>query len=901
MKKRISAKKSLPIARATLLSVFLGLTLVGCGDDDNMSQEEIQYLSHLDQARFFQRQGELKASTLEARSAIELQPGNAEPYFVIINNLLTAGDAVNAERQANQLAERIDPDVMTQTVENRINLIRAKANQLRGNTEEALAHLDAIKDPDRPQEIEAALVRGDVFLNAGRLDDAELAYDRARALDGAAVKPLIGLSRAAFARGNQDRAQALISEAEELDRTDPELWLWKAQLAHANKNWQQAEEAYIRALEDIGQYDIMTYRKYATMSALVEVLRAQGKSAEAFVYEEILAKSAPGTIKSNLVAAQNAYNEGNLDEAARYLQEVLAQAPNHEQSALMLGMIRFRQGRTEEAEKLLAPLAEAEDSEAAAKLLTATKIQLRNPEEARKILDNLSDKDTDPGVLALVGIATLAGGDAKAGEELIERSLELAPDNNALRLRYARYLVQQGKTDQAIAQAMEVMERDLDSSDARLLILQAHVDAGNMDAAVESANAWVKEQPDSAPAKLARGQLALRQGDIEQAKRFFDEAAKADPDNPAPYVALGNLARSQDKPEAAAEHFKQAVRVAPDNRQALQGAATLLGRDKSASFMKEVLEENPEAIGPRLVLLEYSLTEGDAEATDNYTAELLETETADETSEAAAVVAAIYNTVARQKADEENYQRAREILDRGRALFPENEDIALQAATLAYLSDRQEQAIEIIQDTKLKHPESARPFLLQAAQMTREGRHKEAAEIYQLALEKEPSVATELRYAQALQRAGQPSKAIESLEAAQERYPGQPQVNLALALAHQEAGQADQAIQAYEALLEAEPNNVVALNNLAWMYQQANDDRAMPMAEKAYQLSPNSAAVADTYGWILFNAGKQQESLPVLEKAHGLEPNSEEIALHLVEAYKATGQDDKAKAVLEKM
>lgn len=893
--------KSLPIVRLTLLSVFLGLGLAGCGDEENMSQEEIQYLSHVDQARFFQRQGELKASTLEARSAIEMQPDNADPYFIIINNLLTAGDAVNAERQANQLAERMGPDVMTQTVENRLNLIRAKANRLRGNTDEALAHIDAIKDPDRPQEIEAAQVRGEILLGAGRLDDAELAYDRARSLAGDSVEPVIGLSRVAYARGNLDRARGLIGEAEELDANQPELWLWKAQLAHATENWEQAEEAYIRALEHIGQYDIMTYRKYATMSALVEVLRAQGKSAEAFVYEEILAKSAPGTIKSNLVAAQDAYNQGNLDEAARYLQEVLAQAPQHEQSALMLGMIRFRQGRTEEAEKLLAPLAEADDSEAAAKLLAATKIQLRNPEEARKILENLEDRDTDPGVLALVGIATLAGGDAAAGEELIERSLAMAPDNNALRLRYARYLTQQGKNDEAIAQAMEVMERDPDSSEARLMILQAHMNAGNIDAAVESANAWVKEQPDSAAAKLARGQLALRQGDAEEARRYFSEAAKAEPDNAAPHIALGNLARSQGNTQAAADHFRQAVTVAPDNRQALQGATALLGREDSAEFMNQVLQDNPDAIGPRLVLLEYALIDGKAEAVDTYTAELLETTAEDEPARAAPAVAAIYNAVARQKIEAEDYDRARQILDRARALFPENEDTALQAATLAYLTEREEQAVEIIQETKLEHPESARPFLLQAAQMTRKERHKEAAELYQLALEKEPSASTHLRYAQALQRADQPNKAIEVLESAQERYPGQPQINLALAMAHQEAGQNDRAIMAYETLLQTEPDNVVALNNLAWMYQQANDERAMPMAEKAYQLSPGSAAVADTYGWILFKAGREQESLPVLEKAHQLQPESEEIALHLVEAYKALGQEDKAKSVLEKM
>lgn len=901
MKTRISVTKLYPTTRATFITMLLTMVLAGCGDDTNMSQEEIQYLSHIDQANFFQRQGELKASTLEARSAIELQPGNAEPYFLIINNLLTAGDAINAERQANQLAERIDPEIMTQTIRNRLNLIRAKANHLRGRTEEALGYLDAIEAPDRPQEIEAALTRGDIFLDSGRLDDARLAYDRARSVGGGAVKPLVGLSRVAFAEGNKDRAKELINEADELDASEPELWLWKAQLAQANKDWQEAEEAYIRALEDIGQYDIMTYRKFATMSALAEVLRAQGKSAEAFVYEEILAKSAPGTIRSNLLAAQNAFKKRDLEEAAKYLEEVLTMAPQHEQSALMLGMIRLRQGRIEDAEKLLAPLAENEDSEAAAKLLAATKLQLRDPEEARKILEKLEDKDTDPGVIALVGIATLAGGDFEAGEELLERSLEIAPDNNALRLRYARYLIQRGENDKAIEQAREVLARDPDSTAARLTIVRAFSRAGDFDAAAETASQWTKEHPNNATSWIARGQLALDRGNIDEARGYFQSAANAEPGSAAPYIAMGSLALSQEKQDSAIEHFKKAVRLAPDNVQALQSLSSLLSHDDSVVFMNEILKQNPEAIGPRLVLLEISLIRGNNEAADTYTADLMETTSLNETPPAAPLVASIYNTVSRQKAEAGEYQRAEQILNRARALFPDNEEIALQAATVAYLTGNDGAANQLIQDIKLQHPESARPFLIQAAQMSRESRHKDAAELYHLALQKEDTISTHLRYAKALQLAGQPTQAIETLEQLRNANPARPQVNLALAMAYQENDQPENARQAYEALLKAEPDNVVALNNLAWMYQQNNDERALSLAEKAYELSPQSAAVADTYGWILFNSGKQQESLPVLEKAHQLQPDSEEIALHLVEAYKATGQDAKAKAVLEKM
>ena len=183
--------------------------------------------------------------------------------------------------------------------------------------------------------------------------------------------------------------------------------------------------------------------------------------------------------------------------------------------------------------------------------------------------------------------------------------------------------------------------------------------------------------------------------------------------------------------------------------------------------------------------------------------------------------------------------------------------------------------------------------------MTQEQRHQEAAELYQLALEKRRSAETELRYAQALQRSNQTTKAIEVMESARSTYPNNLQITFALALAYQQADRQEEARSTYELVLEDQPDNVIALNNLAWLYQQAGDPRALEIAKRAYELRPDSGAVADTYGWILFNAGQEKESVAILEKAHQAQPESNEIALHLAEAYKAVGEQEKAKEILE--
>jgi tetratricopeptide (TPR) repeat protein len=895
--------KLIKAARITLLSTAIALSLGGCGDEaTEMTQQEIQYISHLDQARFYQRQGELKASTLEARSAIELQPEKADPYFVILQNLLKAGDAENAERQLNQLTKAMADNgtEISPANQNQASLIRAEADFYQQKFDDALAALNAASFTDRSRKLDGKLLEGKIYHAQGQFDKARAAFEDAKVIDTSSALPLIGLSRLAFTENNQADTTKFLKEAEETDPAEPQLWLWKAQLAQANEQWEKSEEAYIRALDDIGQFDVMTRQKYETISALITVLRAQGKSSEAYVYEEILAKSGPGMVRSNLIASQEAYNQGDLDTAARYLEEVLRQAPSHEQSALMLGMIRMRQGRVEEAEKLLAPVVKATDSEEASKLLAATKLQMRDPEGAKSILSNLENANSDPSTIALAGIAALASGDQKSGEALIEKSLQQQPDNHELRLRYARYLIQAEKYDQAIANARKVIESSPETESAHIVLIEAYVKSGHPDKAVAAADQWIKDRPESMGAVLARGQLALQNGNPDEAKSYFTRASNAFADSPTPLIALGNLALTQDQKEPARRHFRKALDMAPDNRQAIVGYSNASSREDTIKLMNELTANHPDAIGPKLLLLENALTEGDSATADKLTAQLLERKAEDTPSAAEPTVIKIYGAVATQFRDNAQ-DKAGKILNRARVLFPENEQIALQAADLAFRSGDPNAARKIIQEAKKLHPDSANPYLIEAAYYERQKEYQQASELYELALNKQKNAGTEAAYIRALKNAGRVDGAIKAADAAVEAYPTNQPILMTAAMLYQGAEQNAKAQSAYEALLKQSPKNILALNNLAWLYHQNGDKRAMDLARKAYELKPDNAAIADTYGWILFQAGKQAESIKVLEKAHQLAPGSYEIGMHLVEAYRKAGNDKQAKAILSKL
>ena len=329
---------------------------------------------------------------------------------------------------------------------------------------------------------------------------------------------------------------------------------------------------------------------------------------------------------------------------------------------------------------------------------------------------------------------------------------------------------------------------------------------------------------------------------------------------------MGNMEQSLGNEEQAKTYFIKAARLAPDNRQALQGLASVMSREDMKPLMQDILEASPEAIGPRLILLESALIDDEQALADELTAGLLERENPDTPAPAEELVARVYSGIAVQMAQRDRDKDAADIFERGRVLFPENETIGLQAATLQFRQGNATKAREILSDAKQSHPDSPSPFLVEARYFESQQEPKQAAELYQLALEKAP------------QNVG---------------------IMLSLATAYQSSGQQDQATPLYEQIVERQPENPVALNNLAWIYQEQGRDEATDLALRAYNLAPDNAAIADTYGWILFNNGQTSESLTVLEKAYELAPGSTEIASHLAEVYKAMGNEEKAREVMK--
>ena len=108
---------------------------------------------------------------------------------------------------------------------------------------------------------------------------------------------------------------------------------------------------------------------------------------------------------------------------------------------------------------------------------------------------------------------------------------------------------------------------------------------------------------------------------------------------------------------------------------------------------------------------------------------------------------------------------------------------------------------------------------------------------------------------------------------------------------------------AYEQLLTVSPNSVAALNNLAVFYSEQFGDigKALDYAKKARDLAPNVPQVADSLGWILFKKGDYGNALPVMQEAAGKLAGIPVVEFHLAMTQYMLGQEEPARAALQKI
>jgi tetratricopeptide (TPR) repeat protein/TolB-like protein len=121
-----------------------------------------------------------------------------------------------------------------------------------------------------------------------------------------------------------------------------------------------------------------------------------------------------------------------------------------------------------------------------------------------------------------------------------------------------------------------------------------------------------------------------------------------------------------------------------------------------------------------------------------------------------------------------------------------------------------------------------------------------------------------------------------------------------LGKAYSAVGDYDKALAAYKRVTELEPDNSFGYLNLGVAYcQQGKYDQAIPYFQKSLQLQPSYLAYSNL-GTAYFYLKRYPDSVPMFEKAVELNPNDQLFMGNLADAYRWSGQRDKANATYDK-
>jgi len=286
--------------------------------------------------------------------------------------------------------------------------------------------------------------------------------------------------------------------------------------------------------------------------------------------------------------------DNRTDEAEKELSSILKVAPNEPAALNLLGTIRARQGRLQEAETLFLRSVRGAQKYIGAHMNLAYLYSLMGQQknaisEWRQVL-SLDPKN--PEVLERLARLLLAQGQIDEGIKTIEQGERSQPLSLSLMVLLGDAYLKRGNTTEAEARYQRALEQQGDNTDAVLGLAQA-AQLKRDDNASSLYLARARKMVATSPDTLYRFALvAIGAGFYEEANSSLLAAIKLNPRDPAYYLALGTTWIKKPDLVEAEQAFRHAIELDPDNPKAQMYLGYSLLEQKKYPEAREWLEKS---------------------------------------------------------------------------------------------------------------------------------------------------------------------------------------------------------------------------------------------------------------------------------------------------------------------
>jgi predicted Zn-dependent protease len=256
--------------------------------------------------------------------------------------------------------------------------------------------------------------------------------------------------------------------------------------------------------------------------------------------------------------------ENKTVEAERQLAILLRSKPNEPVALNLLGTIRAKQGRLNEAETLFVRSVVNDPHYSGARMnLAYLYLQKREPAKAIiQLTEVVSIEPTNSEAKVVLGDAYLANGNSADAEKQYLAALDERLDNASALLGLAQISRLQGEIKEATLYLNRVGTLTANSTSPEFLYKFATValQVGMFDAAKASLENALKQRPNEPAYLLPLGIASMRKGDLFEAEKIFRHLLQLQPASDQAQIHLGYVLLNQKKYDEARLWLEKSAR-----------------------------------------------------------------------------------------------------------------------------------------------------------------------------------------------------------------------------------------------------------------------------------------------------------------------------------------------------
>ena len=231
------------------------------------------------------------------------------------------------------------------------------------------------------------------------------------------------------------------------------------------------------------------------------------------------------------------------------------------------------------------------------------------------------------------------------------------------------------------------------------------------------------------------------------------------------------------------------------------------------------------------------------------------------------------------------------------------EETALNLSALRLLSTKDPRAAIVpLESIATKHPLYPEAMLRKVQLLAEAGDDAAAAEAATAARKNAPE--SKLLWgveAHSLSRLGKHAEAAEIVEKALNKFPGDEQLLFTLASIQDAGGDKKAALSTMERLIQQYPSNAQALNYVGYTLAEENRDleRALSLINSALEQTPKASHIVDSLAWVQYRLGLYAEAWKSIQRCIELGGNESVIWEHYADIALALGKKAEARKGLQ--